>query len=409
MHEVGLGVARIALSVPDLLVGAMVAAVALYLLTISVAALFPPSPKSGPTPTTRLAVLIPAHDEALSIASCVRSLLAQDYPRELYRIVVIADNCSDETAALARMAGAQQVMTRIDPEAHGKGRALRWALDQLLSAAPEDEAIVILDADSTANPDFLQAIARHFEAGASVVQGEGILLGDKPPATALRVAAFLLTNRVRPAGRAALGLPAAHLSGTGMLLSRRVLLEHPWEAFTSAEDVEYSIELRVAGVDITFAPEAKVSSPAAPNPRAAAQQQLRWEGGQAHLTRKWLPWLVIEGVRARRPRLLAIAFDLAMPPLGTLAAAALAGGLVTAGLSAVGALPWWTLAPWLIALSAIPASVLIGLRAGHCARAGYRALVRAPLLILGKVLRAPAVMRFRGDSWVRTERHSDLG
>jgi hypothetical protein len=166
--------------------------------------------------------------------------------------------------------------------------------------------------------------------------------------------------------------------------------------------------LRQAGLDIAFAQGPGVRSPTAPNRAAATQQQLRWEGGQAHLARAWLPRLLVDAVRSARLRPLGIAFDLAFPPLGTLTAGALAGMVLTAGLAALGVLYWWAVGPWVLALVAIGLSVPIGLRAGHCPRSAYRALAQAPLLVLEKVLSARAVLRFRGDTWVRTERDSDL-
>jgi len=145
-------------------------------------------------------------------------------------------------------------------------------------------------------------------------------------------------------------------------------------------------------------------SPAAPNGRAAAQQQLRWEGGKFHLARSRLPGLVARAVRERRPALLGVALDLAVPPIGWLTAAAVAGSVAVATLAAVTPVPLWTLTPWLVGLCSIPVSVLVGLRAAGAPRSAYRALLRAPLLVLGKPLGAARLLRFRGDTWVRTER-----
>ena len=153
-----------------------------------------------------------------------------------------------------------------------------------------------------------------------------------------------------------------------------------------------------------YASGAVLLSPPAPNGRAAAQQQLRWEGGKFHLARTRLPSLVARAVRERRPALLGVAVDLAVPPIGWLAATALAGSLVAGVLAAVMSVPLWTLTPWLVALGSIPLFVLIGLRAAGAPPSAYRALLRAPLLVLGKPLGAATLLRFRGDTWVRTER-----
>lgn len=387
-----------------LLGGGIAAIMALYLLVLAVAALFYRAPGQDLPPRARLIVLIPAHDEAALIARCVRSLQAQSYPSELYDVVVVADNCTDDTAAIAAAAGADAVMERDDPSARGKGRALRWAMDRLLTAESRADAVAVVDADSIADPGFLQALVQPFEAGAQAAQGESLLYGTGATGAALRVVAFLLINRVRPIGRSMLRLPATNLAGNGMLLARELLLAKPWEAFTSAEDLEYSLDLQMSGVDVAFARGAVLLSPTAPNAQAAAQQQLRWEGGKVHLARKRVPKLIAGAFRNRRLSLLSVAFDLAIPPLGFLAAAVLAGLLGEVALVLAGALPALSVTPWVLATAAIPLFVLIGMKAGGASRAGYRALMRAPMFILAKPFRAHRVLQFRADTWVRTER-----
>jgi cellulose synthase/poly-beta-1,6-N-acetylglucosamine synthase-like glycosyltransferase len=90
----------------------------------------------------------------------VRSLRDQSYPSDLYQIAVIADNCTDDTAVIARKAGADDVLTRHAPDARGKGQALRWALDQVLTWSPVVEAIVVVDADALAERDLIKSLVR---------------------------------------------------------------------------------------------------------------------------------------------------------------------------------------------------------------------------------------------------------
>jgi 1,2-diacylglycerol 3-beta-glucosyltransferase len=387
------------------LAGCVGAIVGVYLLVLAIAALFYRGQRhEGVAPKERLLVLIPAHNEAALIGRCVQSLLAQSYPAGLYSVVVVADNCTDDTSAVAAAAGAHLVMVRNEPDARGKGHALRWAMDRLLREQSDASAIAVVDADSVADPDFLAALIQPLRDGPRAVQGESLLYGDGSAASALRVAAFLLVNRVRPAGRAVLGLPATHLAGNGMLLARELLLTRPWRAFTSAEDLEYSVDLHLAGVRIAFAGGAVLRSPCAPNARAAAQQQLRWEGGKVHLARTWIPSLLGTAIRKRRPVLLGMAFELALPPLGLLAAILLLGTLVGGALALAALLPGWALTPWILGSATIPLFVVVGLRAGHASRSDYRALARAPLFVLNKPLQAHATWGFRGDTWMRTER-----
>jgi len=387
------------------LAGVVVAGFAVYQLTLAVAAFFYRGFRRGAEadpPRSRLVVVVPAHDEAELIGRCVQSLHAQTYPRDLYEVVVVADNCTDETAALARAAGAQ-VLVRDVPNARGKGHALRWAIERVVDRKPAPDAIVVVDADSAADPSFLEALVAPFARGAHAVQGESLLSPEGSPQAALRATAFLLVNRVRPAGRAVLG-GACNLAGNGMLFSREVLLTHPWSAFTSAEDLEYSIRLQAEGVRPAFAGGAVLRSPAAPNPRAAAEQQLRWEGGKAHLARTQIPRLLARAVRERRPSLVGTAFELAVPPLGLLAAAVAVGTIVASVLLAAGAVPVWPLAPWVVAVAAIPLYVLVGLVAAGAPGWAYRSLLRAPLIVLGKLLHVRRVVGFDAMTWVRTER-----
>jgi hypothetical protein len=387
--------------------GALVAVPALYLDVLAMAALryrpAQPDAESGP----RLAVIVPAHDEEELVGQCVRSLLDQTYDPRRYEVVVVADNCSDSTARAAAEAGAR-VLVRDEPAVRGKGAALRFAFDRIFAEPDPPEAVVVVDADSLADRRFLATLAARAAAGAAVAQGESLLVDDGSPRSALRAAAFLLVNRARPAGRAVLGLPC-HLAGNGMLLRREVLAAHPWAAFTSAEDLEYYLVLRRAGIHVAYAGGAILHSPGPPNAAAAERQRLRWEGGKLHLARRRLPGLIAAGVRERRPMLLDAALDLAVPPLALLTAAAGAGLAVAVVLEAASVVPAWSLVTWGAAAAAIPVFVLVGLRAADAPPSAYRALRHAPGFVVRKVSRSRGLLRFRAETWVRTERAHEQG
>jgi len=188
--ELGLGAAGVA-----------AAACSLYLAGLAGAALARRRPAQRPVvrpAPERLVVVVPAHDEAGQIADCVASLRRDAYPDGRVEVVVVADNCSDDTAAVAEAAGAR-VLHRDDPSLRGKGHALRFAFDRLLAEQPPPDAIAVVDADAEADAGFLAALTAPYRHGADVVQGESLLRGDGSPATELRAAAFLLVNRTRPA------------------------------------------------------------------------------------------------------------------------------------------------------------------------------------------------------------------
>jgi cellulose synthase/poly-beta-1,6-N-acetylglucosamine synthase-like glycosyltransferase len=216
----------------------------------------------------------------------------------------------------------------------------------------------------------------------------------------------LLFNRIQPAGRYVLGR-SAWLVGNGWLLSTELLRRRPWSAFTSTEDREYSLDLLLDGVRIAFAGAAAVHAPTAPNHHAAETQQLRWEGGWASLLRARAPKLIVEAWRRRSPGLLMTAFDLAVPPLGLLAAGALGGLVFSSTFAFAASMSAWLVVPWIVASASIPLYVAIGFVAGDAPSAAYRALLHAPLFVLAKPLSLRRTLGFRGDTWVRTERAND--
>jgi exopolysaccharide biosynthesis WecB/TagA/CpsF family protein len=386
--------------------GSVIAGFSLYLLTLAVASSrYRSVPDStGRVPTNRIDVVVPAHDEEILIGRCVDSLLAQTYPRHLFRVIVIADNCSDSTAAVASTAGAD-VMIRDQLNAPGKGRALRWAMDRLMSEANPPDAVVVVDADSCAEPGLLSALERELAGGHGVVQGDYTVLQEPDsPRSAMTAAGFLLFHRVRFSGRAWLGM-AANLVGNGMLLSRAVLEAHPWDAFTGAEDLEYSMHLAIAGIRPRFAPGALVSGPGPATRRGAVRQRLRWEGGRFYVVRTWLWRLFAAAIGRRDPGLLSTAFDLATPPLGLLCIAVAGGSALGGAFVAAGVAPAWAVAPWAVAFVATPAYVVIGLRSAGAPAAVWRVVFQAPEFLAWKIgTYFRLLRRFDPTRWERSDR-----
>ncbi len=386
--------------------GGAVLGFSLYLLTLALASAFPRRPTTGePTePSSHLVVLVPAHDEEHLIGRCVQSLLAQSYPRALYQVIVIADNCSDRTAFNAAAAGAE-VIVRERPDARGKGQALRWAMDLLLAVPNPPDAVVVVDADSIADHNLLAALEQELAAGNAVVQGDyTVIIEPASPRSAMIAAGFLLFHRVRFSGRARLGM-AANLVGNGMLFGRSVLEAHPWDAFTGVEDLEYSMRLRLAGIRPRFAPTAMVSGPGPATRAGVDRQRLRWEGGRFNVVRTWLWRLVAAAIIRRDPRLLDAALDLATPPLGLLCMATAGAALLAAAAVLTHLAPAWALAPWALAMLAIPAYVVIGLRAAGAPAAVWRVVLGAPLFLAWKLLTYVRLLRgFDSARWDRSDR-----
>jgi cellulose synthase/poly-beta-1,6-N-acetylglucosamine synthase-like glycosyltransferase len=401
------GAAGYALTVLLTLTGLAAGACGLYLVGLALASFFARPTRGGePRLAHQLAVLVPAHNEAALIARCLESLAGQDYPTDRYTVVVIADNCTDDTAAIAVACGVR-VLTR-ESTARGKGQALQWAMEQLLNEADAPEAMVVIDADSVVDRGLLGGLTAELDRGAEVVQAEYLALTEDDSLRAtLRASSLLLFHRVRFSGRKVLGLPCS-LVGNGMLFSRQLLTAQPWTAYTSAEDLEFSVDLRLAGFRPVYASSALVRGPLPTRGRAASKQQLRWEGGRFHVVRTRLPGLVAAIVRDHRWSLIDAAIDLAVPPLGILALAAAAGTALSAATVVLGWTPAWVLVPWLIAFASVPTFVLAGFVSAGAPWATYRSLLLAPWFVMtGLVTRLRLLHDLRATTWERTERPGD--
>jgi 1,2-diacylglycerol 3-beta-glucosyltransferase len=347
----------------------------------------------------RLIALVPAHNEQGTIANAVDSLLRCDYPSSRRRIIVIADNCEDETALRALEARAE-VWERTDPERRGKGFALAWAFARLTEEGDFD-GVAVMDADCRASTNLLHAIDARLRDGAHALQVNYLAANPEASrAAALRFAGFALINTVRFAGKQSLGLSCG-LVGTGMAFSAGLLRRHVWREVGLVEDGEYHMRLVLAGERSDFAHEAWVSSPM-PNSLGSAGEE-RWEQGRLQLVRRWAPRLVLSGL-ARRDRVrLHAGLECLVPPQSLIAAAGLSAGATRLligqrHLALISA----------TALGAQAAFVLGGLRLVRAPGVVYRALALAPLLIVKKSLLYLRLARGRGpDSWIRTERDGE--
>ncbi len=280
----------------------------------------------------RFDVVVPAHDEEAGIARTVSSLLALDWPSDRFRVLVVADNCTDRTAERAEASGAL-VLVRRDARRRGKGYALGFAFERVLADGVADAAVVV-DADTVATRNLLSAFAARLEAGELAVQARNTVLNaDASWRTRLMALAFVLINEVRSLGRERLRVSCG-LRGNGMCISREALRRAPYEAFSIAEDLEYGIVLGEAGIRVAYAGEACVQSEMVTGERASRSQRRRWEGGRRALRRRYVSTLLRSALRDRSPVLLDLALDLLVPPLAWVAAYA-ALGAAAAGLASL--------------------------------------------------------------------------
>jgi 1,2-diacylglycerol 3-beta-glucosyltransferase len=359
----------------------------------------------APSAARRFRVVVPAHDEQAGIGETVRSLLALDYPRDMFGVQVVADNCADGTAQAAREAGAD-VLERTDVERRGKGYALLHAFERL----PADvDAVVVIDADTLVSPNLLRAFSARLERGAAAVQADyAVRNPEKSWRTRLMAIAFGSFHIVRSRGRERLGLSAG-LRGNGMCFTREILQQVPHDAFSIVEDVEYGIRLGEQGCRVHYADEAHVYGEMVSSAASATSQRKRWEGGRKALAKAHALRLLKKGLLERNKVLLDLGLDLLVPPLSTLAVSAAAGGVAAVSLALVfdGA-AWFAVPLWGAALGGIAVYVLRGWSVSGTGLRGLRDLALAPSYVVWKLTLGRARAESKSDAdWVRTTREAE--
>ena len=359
-------------------------------------------PLPRPASLPFFAVVVPAHDEERGIAATIHSLLHVDYPCERFRVVVVADNCSDRTAAAAAAAGAS-VIEREDRERRGKGYALRHAFDRLLQDRAV-EAIAVVDADTVVSRNLLVAFAARLRRGEHALQAHyAVRNATDSWRTRLLAVAFSAVHGVRSRAREALGLSSG-LRGNGMAFSAALLRLVPHAAWSLVEDLEYGIALGLAGVRVAYVEEAEVRGQMAVTERASRAQRRRWEQGRRLIARAQAPALLRRALQERSLLLADLAADLLVPPLAVVVTWVLAGLATCAVAQSLGV--ELHVAVWAYALS-LAALVAYVLRAWSLSGAGPRGLLDlglAPAYVAWKLLLKLLPSHHPPGEWVRTRR-----
>lgn len=360
-----------------------------------------PAPGRWAAPSTRFAILVPAHNEERLIRTVLGSLLAVDYPPDLYQVHVIADNCTDRTAELARLPGVT-VHERDDPEHRGKGFALRWLFSQLLADPASGDAFVIVDADSLVNRGFLRALDRRLRRGAVALQSYDTVLNVGASwGTALRYVAFALLHYLRPLGRKLFD-GSAGLKGNGMAFRRDLLAGMDWGAFSVTEDLQFHLDILLKGRVVEFAPDAVVWAEMPGSLKGAYAQNVRWETGRLELVENYVPRLLRSAFARRRFVLFDAAMENIIPPFSVCFAGAVA--------VLVGALVWGNPLALGLALFLVFGQVLytlVGLWMVGAPGRVFLSLIYAPFYVVWKLFMwVPMVLqrRNRAVEWVRTAR-----
>ncbi len=378
--------------------GAFLPAFVLF-LQIGAARLSAPAEKARQR-RPRIAVVVPAHNESAMIARTAASIRRQ-LP-DGARLLVVADNCSDDTALLAARAGAE-VAERNDARRIGKGYALDHGVRALARSAPPD-IVVFVDADCELGDGALEMLARVSDATGRPAQARYVMRLSAQAGALDRMAQFAWRMRtfLRPLGASRLGWPS-QLMGTGMAF--------PWAVISSAdlasghitEDLKLGVDLALAGAAPVFCPEAEVVSAFPSSEAGKRTQRTRWMHGHLATIAEYVPRLLARAVSARDWTLAAMALDLSIPPLSLFAAVlALMEALTLSWLLITG-----SLAPFLIAsASLLIAGLAIALAWRRIGREtlALRDLLAAPAYCLARI---PTLLRFftnRQIGWIRSDR-----
>lgn len=367
-----------------------------------VLALFPRKARKVDQPIAdEVWVVIPAHDEASVISETLKHLKPQLNAHT--RVLVIADNCGDETAQLALAHGCH-VIERANGRLRGKGFALQFAC-QYLSKNHHPAVVVILDADCHVGPDMISALSSLAVQLNRPVQG--LNLSTSPHSNSclstLSELGFRFKNLIRPLGLLRLGMPC-HLMGTGIAI--------PWSALANpqtltndlAEDMQLGVDLAVAGYPTYFYPEVEISSTLPQNSSGFMSQRTRWEQGHLQTSLKQIPVLVRQSIRQRRLDLVMLALDLTIPPFSLLMVS-WACVLPVTLLSWLGGASVWPLF-LMVASGGLTALTIFFCWLKFCrSRIPFTSLLFLPFYAMRKIPIYLAFLSGRGvRQWVRTER-----
>ena len=343
-----------------------------------------------------IAVIMPAHNESLVISQSIKSILSQLGKQD--QLLVVADNCSDDTATIAKNLSAQ-VIERTNLNARGKGYALDYGIQHLKLCPPQ--VLVIIDADCIVEKGAIDKLVVACAAKQRPIQA--LYLMDPPanPSLKARVAAFawVVKNKVRPLGLNRLGMPC-QLMGTGMAFLWQDIAEVNLASGHIVEDMKLGIDLTRANKPPLFLPDALVTSVFPPSDEATKTQRARWEHGHLSVIVSEAPSLLVEAFKTKNLAMLALAFDLLVPPLAVLVLLCFILFMVSFGLSSQAALFMAGLL-----LMALFAAVLLAWLFFGREVINFKQLCYAPIYALIKI---PLYIKFfvnRQVDWVRSKRN----
>jgi cellulose synthase/poly-beta-1,6-N-acetylglucosamine synthase-like glycosyltransferase len=348
-----------------------------------------------------VAVIVPAHNESTHLKPTLESISSQMGPKD--RLLVVADNCTDDTAEVARAFGAETI-ERFNDDLRGKGFALAFGVDHLRSNPPD--VVAIVDADCLLSENALQRLSMECQTTGHPVQMLYLITtAGRHSALRFRVIEFamLMKNKVRPMGSFVIG-HACHLMGSGMAFPWKLIATANLATGHIAEDMKLGIELTLQGRPPHFLSSAQIYSRFLEDSTVIKGQKSRWEHGHMAIMAEELPQLMWQAIKKRRSSLIALAMDLMIPPIAfyfmLLSALLLLSGFGACFFDPLKPIAWVTASGF----GALSLSVLIGwwFFGRHILSA--RELLTTPLYALWKLPVYIAFFMKKRSGWKRTDR-----
>ena len=247
-------------------------------------------------PKSKFALMVPAHNEEAVLGDLLDNLNLLKYPKELYDVYVIADNCTDKTADVAEKHGAH-VLQRFNKEFAGKGYAMDWAFPEIFKTGKPYDAFCVFDADNLVHLDFLSVMNTRLLKGQKVLQG---YLSAKNPVdtwvSGTFAIAFWTVNHLWHLGKYNIGLSSC-LGGTGMCISADIVKEFGWGCDCLTEDMEFSMKCLSHGIRTCWVHDAIIYDEKPLSFMASWEQRKRWAQGQFDCSERYIPILLKEGVK----------------------------------------------------------------------------------------------------------------
>ncbi len=353
----------------------------------------------------RIAVLVPAHNEShhlLPTLACVRAQL-----RDGDVLLVVADNCNDDTADLARAAGAQ-VTERVAPLLRGKGYALAHGVNWLQMAPPD--VLMVVDADCLLSAHALDVAAWGAVQHAAPVQLLNLMQAGPGAGLRHRILEFamLVKNKVRPLGTSRLG-GSCHLMGTGMALPWGLVKNAPLSTGHVAEDMKLGVDLALRGHPTRFLPTASVTSRFPESSADARAQKSRWEHGHLATLTEQMPQLLSAAIRERNLALFFLGLDLMIPPLALYVLLLTPASGFMLGLAWVWSPAWAAAVLLWVSMLAFGAAMLLAWHTQARHLLALRELLRTPLYALWKLPIYAAYALNQRSGWTRARRVAEAG